>query len=553
MGITSNIFMKSKMVISLSAILLSVCSSTNSQTGEYNYYYRVYFKDKGDNSIYNFSASDLLSEKAIVRRKKAGIAVPDFNDLPVFKEYVMKIASMGYKLHCTSKWMNTGLFKTQLSADINNLLSLSFVKDVRIVKKPSVKKSFEDKLGFTEYQTDIPAFDRPLEMVNGYALHNSGYDGTGILIAVLDGGFFNSNLISSLDHLRRRGGIRGTYDFVTRNDLVYAYHNHGTAVLSVLAGAIPDIIEGTSPGADFLLLRTEDTNSEFPVEEDFWAAGAEFADSAGADIISSSLGYYKFDDPAMDYKFADMDGNTTFVTRAADIAASKGILVVTSAGNERNSTWNRIIAPSDGIGVISSGAVDGFNVISSFSSAGPSADGRVKPDNVTQGVSVTVQTSVSSITRADGTSFSCPVLSGMCACVMQAIPEALNTDIILSLHMCADRYNSPDSLYGYGIPDMGKVINRLQEIMVKKPENETIVGPNPFSGTLEIIFKQIPGTLILEIFSPSGNTIIRRSYREYIGRTLKISDLQYMEQGLYIIRLTTSNGTFTHKVIKLNN
>jgi serine protease AprX len=553
MGIGSNILRKSTLNIAFSVTILSFCNSIQGQSTDYNYFYRVYFKDKGDYNVNNFSARSLLSDKAIERRRKAGIEVPDLNDLPVFKGYVNHIVSMGYKLHCVSKWMNTGLFKTYSPADVNALLNLSFVKDVRIVKKPTGKSSFINKLDFTEYQEDVPPFDRPLAMLNGYALHYSGFDGKGILIAVLDGGFYKADIISSLTHLRSRKGISGTYDFVSGDEFVYGYNNHGTAVLSVLAGIIPQVIEGTAPGADFWLLRTEDSFSEFPVEEDYWAAGAEFADSVGADIISSSLGYYNFDDPTMNYKFTDMDGKSTFVTRAADIGASKGILVVTSAGNGRNTTWEHIIAPSDGLGVIATGAVDGFNVISSFSSEGPSADGRVKPDNVTQGVSVPVQTSESEVVRANGTSFSCPVLSGMSACVMQAVPEANNKDIIDALHICADRYNSPDFLYGFGIPDIVEVVSKLQDILVTKPENETIIGPNPFSGELEIIFKKIPKTIILEIFTGSGNVVVKRNYKEYVGRILKISDLQNMGQGLYVIRLITANGTFTHKVIKFKN
>ena len=213
-------------------------------------------------------------------------------------------------------------------------------------------------------------------MINGYPIHDSGYDGKNVLIAVLDGGFMNADQISSLNGLRNRNGIKATYDFVKKNKTVYNSSTHGTAVLSVLAGNLPGLIEGTAPGADYLLLKTEDVESEFPCEEDFWAAGAEYADSAGADIISSSLGYFNFDDSTLNYKYSDLDGKTAFVTRVADIAASKGILVVNSAGNERNSFWKRIIFPSDGDSVIAVGAVDGNNTISSFSSAGPSADGQ---------------------------------------------------------------------------------------------------------------------------------------------------------------------------------
>jgi len=552
MEIIFNISRRNILIIIFSATIFSVCSTVKSQT-VYNYFYRVYFRDKGNYDINSFPAGSLLSEKAIARREKAGITVPDFTDLPVFRGYIDQIITMGYKLHCTSKWMNTGLFKTESLADVNLLQNLSFVSEVKIVKRPAAKSVFTDKLDLTGYMADIPPFDRPLSMLNGYTIHYSGYDGTGILIAVLDGGFINADNISSIEHLRRRNGIRSTYDFVSGNKFVYNYHNHGTAVLSVLAGTIPGVIAGTAPGAEYLLLRTEDVLTEFPVEEDYWAAGAEFADSAGADIISTSLGYYNFDDPTMNYKFSDMNGKTAFVTRAADFAASKGILVVASAGNERTKPWKRIIAPSDGDSVIAAGAVDGFLVISSFSSAGPSADGRVKPDNVTQGVSVPVQISNTDVSRANGTSFSCPVLSGMCACVMQAVPQATNTDMIRTLHEIADRYNSPDSLYGYGIPNMVEVVSKLQEVLITIPENESTIGPNPFSGDLEIVFKQNPETLILEIYTISGDEIIKRNYHDYAGRILKISDLQNHEQGMYIIRLITSHGTFVHKVIKINN
>jgi serine protease AprX len=323
-------------------------------------------------------------------------------------------------------------------------------------------------------------------------------------------------------------------------------------VLSVLAGKIDGLIDGTSPGADFLLLRTEDDESEFPVEEDYWAAGAEYADSAGADIISSSLGYYNFDDPDLNYKYSDMDGNTAFVTQAADIAASKGIVVVASAGNERNKPWKRIIAPSDGDSVICVGAVDGGNLISSFSSAGPSADGRVKPDNAAMGVNVTVQTDIYSVGKMNGTSFSCPVLSGMTACLMQAVPEAVNAEIIEAIHLSSDKYNSPDSLYGYGIPDMLKALTILQDLHLNIPEDPFAAGPNPTTGNIEITFREHPEFILIEIFTSSGIIIFRKDIREYAGRKLTIDALNNRQQGLYIIRLRTANGIFARKIIKLN-
>jgi serine protease AprX len=216
------------------------------QENSYNFFYRVYFTDKGENDIGDFSASDLLSAKAVDRRTKAGIPVPDFRDIPVCSGYLEQISSSGFKLHCTSRWMNTALFKTETLTDINNLLSLPFIRDVKIVKSISKSSSYTDKLQFERTQSEAPPYDQPLIMLNGLAVKNSGFNGQGILIAVLDGGFANAENISSLEALRNRRGIAGTFDFVNNNEFVYDYHNHGTAVLSVLAGSVAGSIEGTA-------------------------------------------------------------------------------------------------------------------------------------------------------------------------------------------------------------------------------------------------------------------------------------------------------------------
>jgi serine protease AprX len=539
-------------ILIVTVILVRLQTASGQDTG-YKYFYRVYFTDKGSYDVNDFFPAQLLSERAISRRAKINVPAIDLSDLPVNESYLNQIKALGYTLHSTSKWMNTGLFKTEFQRNISLLTNLPFVSEVRIVKRPVVKSGYSDKLDIVSDNLAFPPFDTPLTQINGYSLQNSGFDGSGIIIAVLDGGFYLADRITSLSHLRQRNGIIGTRDFVTGTDYVYNYHNHGTAVMSVLAGDIPFEIAGTAPGASFWLLRTEDVSSEFPVEEDYWAAGAEFADSSGADIISSSLGYSTFDDPQMNYKFSDLDGNTTFVTRAADIAASKGMLVLASAGNERNKTWQRIIAPSDGRKVLAVGAVDGYDIIAAFSSAGPSSDGRIKPDNSALGVSVPVEMAEAVITRANGTSFSCPVLSGISACIMEAVPEATYDQIITAMHQSGHHALYPDSLYGYGIPDIAKVISRLQDQLVQIPDKMTVIGPNPFTSALEVTFREVPQSLTVQIFNTTGRLISSTVYNDYVSRTLIIDDLANREQGMYIIRLTTGNGSFLHKVIKLRN
>jgi serine protease AprX len=549
--IMHNVLQKNYPIFILLLVHILLADYLQGQEITYNYYYRVYFRDKGENGLLTFKSIDLLSERAIKRREKAGIAVPSLNDIPVFKEYLKNISNLGFRLHCTSKWINSAVFKTELPSDINLLLSLPFVQDVKVVKRPSSKSQFRNKLDFTYELSDSPAFDRPISMIGGIPLHNSGYNGQDILIAVLDGGFQYADKATSLSNLINSKRIKSTYDFVRNNAFVYNYSNHGTAVLSVLAGKLPGLIEGTAPGSDYLLLRTEDTSSEFPVEEDFWTAGAEYADSAGADIISSSLGYFQFDDPSLNYKYSDMDGNTAFITRAAEIAASKGMMIFNSAGNERDRPWTYLIAPSDGKKVVAVGAVDGNNLISTFSSSGPSADGRVKPDNAVMGVSIPVQADQNTIIRSSGTSFSCPVLSGITACLMQAVPKAINTDIIQVLHSSADRFDKPDALYGYGMPDMINALLKLQDKYVKIPDNEIMISPNPTNGEFDITFRQPPVRLVIEIYTFSGRSIYRTEFPEFAGRIITINELQDMEQGIYIVRIICSNGIFVDKVIKL--
>ncbi len=539
--------------IILTLLSLSGTCFLHGQEPAYPFYYRVYLRDKGENNMHNYRAADLLSARAIARRQKAGIQAPDIYDVPVSRNYLNQISLLGLKLHSTSKWMNSALCKSLTEFDVSRLLTLPFVASVKIVKTPGKKTGHNDKLDFHINQAGPIPYDRPLTMINGQLLHESGYDGKGILIAILDGGFINVDNISSLVNLRSRNGIMATYDFVNNNKSVYNASAHGTAVLSVLAGDIPDQIEGTAPGADYLLLKTEDVQSEFPCEEDFWAAGAEFADSSGADIISSSLGYFNFDDPALNYKQSDLDGKTAFVTRIADMAASKGIFVVNSAGNERNTVWGKIIFPSDGDSVLAVGAVDADEIISDFSSAGPSADGRIKPDNVAMGVAVTVQVSDNTTGLSSGTSFSCPLLSGIAACLLQAAPLSLNKDLIGAFHSSADRSAAPDSLYGFGIPDIVNALNKIQKLHIKIPETGIIASPNPTSGDFEIIFQDPPGTVTIELISLTGKLLFRRDFTDNVSRTITISELQHKTQGIYFLRVVNGNSTYTRKIIKLNN
>ncbi|HHU98332.1 MAG TPA: S8 family serine peptidase [Bacteroidales bacterium] len=513
------------------------------------WFYRVWFSEK-TNSISEYSPEELLSPAAIARREKYGIPLVTESDIPVSSQHIRTLTGAGFRLRCTSKWLNTALFTTTGAIKSDIAGEYPFIDSIQLVKHPvdPVKRNYS-KYGITEPGMITDKFDPRLPL-NGDMLHKSGLTGLNITIAVLDAGFINADKIEALEPLRKRGGIITTRDFINSSSYVYDYHTHGTSVLSILAGAMPGIINGTAPGAKYMLLRTEDVLSEFPVEEDYWIAAAEYADSAGADIITSSLGYFEFDDPSMDYPFSDMDGDRPFITRGADMASSKGILVVNSAGNERNKAWLRIIAPSDGDSVLCVGAVNHDLTISDFSSAGYSSDGRVKPDMVAPGVLIPLQFEPGVWHSGSGTSFSCPVISGLSASLMQAVPDASPLEIINALRKSSDRYTRPDSLYGYGLPDFLKTLRLLEDEHTFRPEAMMSAGPNPFTDEILVWFHEPPGSLTVTITGTNGTTILARHFPAFAARLFRLDGLGSLAEGFYLVRIVTDQGEEVYKMIR---
>lgn len=513
--------------------------------------YRVWFSNK-TNSISEYSPDDLLSPAAIARREKYGIPLVTEEDIPVSRQHITTLSRFGFRLKCTSRWMNTALFTAAEPKDIATFEDYDFIDSIRLVKIPSepVKRNL-NKYGTTEILAIPQAFD-PRKPLNGNILHESGLTGRNVIIAVLDAGFLNADKIEALEQLRQRGGIVVTRDFINGSSFVYDFHNHGTSVLSILAGSMPDVINGTAPDAGYMLFRTEDNLTEFPVEEDYWVAAAEYADSAGADVISSSLGYFAFDDPSMDYSFSDMNGDLPFITRGADIAASKGILVVNSAGNERNKEWLRIIAPSDGDSVLCVGALRQDLTISDFSSAGYSSDGQVKPDVVAPGVAIPIQFEPGMWHSGSGTSFSCPVISGLAASLMQAVPEASPVDIMNAIRESSDRYSMPDSLYGYGLPEFLKALRLLEADHTFMPAVIMTAGPNPFTDEILFWFHEPPGKLTVTVTAGSGKTILEKRYDQYIARSFRLEGLGSLAQGLYVVKTVTDQGYRVFKMVRVN-
>jgi len=385
-------------------------------------------------------------------------------------------------------------------------------------------------------------------------LHDQGFTGQGITIAILDAGFYHVDQLPAFSYLWENGQILGTRDFVTSGSNLFDGHSHGMVVLSVMGGNLPGELIGTSPDADFWLLRSEDAGSEYLIEEDNWAAAAEFADSAGADILNTSLGYSQFDNHLMDHAYADMDGNTTRISRAADIAASKGMLVVVSAGNLGAGNWHYISAPADADSVLAVGAIDANGYIAGFSSRGPSSDMRVKPDVVAIGKGTWVAGFESGVRQGNGTSLSAPVITGLAACLWQANPEATAMEILTAIRECSNRFTQPDADYGYGIPDFNLAHILLNRLESGSPENESINAfPNPFGNEFYIVFPApVDNQVDVRLIDLSGREVFHVLYPGFTGRKYIAVEngLAGLYKGVYTLKVTIAGRSSLSKLIK---
>jgi len=453
-------------------LLIGICPLKSN--GQFSRYI-VRLKHKGG-STYSFSnPSAFLSPRALSKRSRYSIPI-DSLDLPVSTAQLNQLAAIpNLTILNPSKWLNAVSIQTTDPAAINTLNALPFVQSVtglaaRMRPEPSVDKfepveetapenpSLRNQSDYFNYGTGS---GNEIRLHQGDFLHNIGLRGQGMHIALLDGGFYNYTTLKAFDSINANNQVLSTWDFVARNASVTEDHPHGMQCLSTIAANIPGQFIGKAPKASFHLFRTEDVANEYPIEEFNWVCGAERADSAGADLISSSVGYYDFDNPTFNYTYAQMNGNTTIAAIGADIGAKKGLLILNSAGNEGGNAWKYIITPADADSILSVGAVNSSGVVGSFSSYGPSSDGQIKPDVASVGVAALVQSSSNNIATANGTSFSCPNMAGLAACLWQGFPEVNNMRIIQVLRESSDRFNNPNDRSGYGIPNLKNAFGKL--------------------------------------------------------------------------------------------
>ena len=547
-------------------LLVLFSSSLFSQIAPDKYF--IQFTDK-DNSPYSLSQPEkYLTARALARRAKFNIPIKE-NDIPVNPRYVKAVANTGVQILNTSRWLNGVTVYTADTTLIDSIKTFSFVRST-LKFSPARQKvdKFRREAAIPKAVTTVfKAVDTgearygaaltQIKQINGIYLHNKGFRGQGMVIAVLDAGYSFVPTQPLFDSLRNDHRILGTKDFVHPGGDVYPQHYHGRMVLSCMAADVPGTMIGTAPKASYWLLRSEDARSENVIEEYNWVSAAEFADSVGADVINSSLGYISFDDTIYSHPYSDMDGKTCISTRGAEIAASKGILVVNSAGNDGQSiTFPWIGAPADGDSVLTAGAVTATGIRASFSSIGPTYDGRIKPTVMTLGQGDAVANSTDSVMRASGTSFSSPVLAGMSACLWEAHPLATNMQIIEALKKTASLAGNPNSLMGWGIPDFAKADAYLTEILSvpnrKTGERTLSTYPNPFHDGFSVKVPQsISGKVQLTLFSIDGKKLFEKAF-QVAGLRLTFHDtfLSQLKAGIYLVRLTYAGKNYYGKVLK---
>ncbi len=448
-----------KKLLSLMFILMFVIF-LQAQEEIYPNCYAVYFKDKANSKFSVEKPEEFLSQKALQRRQKFNIKITN-QDLPVNENYVKALSDAGFKVLKVSKWLNCAIVTNENNVDLNTLKEMDFFiekpnpaeKNYKYKAKKRKKISKQKHSDKDKYNYGVASNQN--KMVNINALHNLGYTGKGITIAILDGGFLNVDKLPSFVSLWQNQQIKGWFDFVDMDTVVFDKGSHGMMVLSVMGGKTDNFL-GTAPDADFWLFATEDGKSEYPIEEYNYVLACERADSVGCDMIHASLGYAEFDDKTKSHKYEDLNGNTSVASIGADIAASKGILLTVSAGNSGNSKWRYITPPADADSVLTIGAVNVKRKATKFSSEGPTPDGRVKPEVCAMGLYTYLQLVNGKMGMKSGTSFSSPLIAGATACLWQANPDKTNMQIIDAIIRSADKIKKPDVKYGYGIPDFYK-------------------------------------------------------------------------------------------------
>ena len=539
--------------LSLLLIMLVVAMIAKAQIATNIYW--VQFTDKA-NSPYSIDNPEaFLSQRALDRRARLNIEIDEY-DIPVNPQYLQAVEACGAQLLNPSKWLNGVSVYTDSQAVVDAINALECVLVVRNCPDfPEAQRDKEIELANEMKVSGSPVFARDIYggahtqvyQLRVNELHDLGYDGTGVHIAVLDGGFRGTDLHPAFDNMREEGRLLGVRDFVFGSQSVYSQSAHGNSCLSTMGAYVPNTMVGTAPKASYLLLHTEDGNGENIVEEYNWVSGAEYADSLGVDVCSTSLGYIDFDMPQWDHPIEDFDGHTAPMTIGSEIAASRGIICTNSAGNEYGG-YCTLGIPADAEHIITVGAVNAAGERADFSSVGPTYDGRIKPDVMAMGEDTYVASGYPGwmpYYNGSGTSFSNPVLAGAVACLRQAMPTASVQQICDAIRAAGSTANNPDNYFGYSIPDFTQALEILSLNEVALGENEIFsVFPNPSKGKVNISVKEDADIIDMTVYDNIGRVIFN---------TMNISELENvlnnLSSGVYQVKMTTETGSQTIKVV----
>lgn len=539
-------------------VLLSFCFSLKAQVAPDRYW--VQFTDKNNTPYSINKPEEFLSERAIQRRQDYGIAIDQY-DIPVNPSYLQAVAQTGATILHPSKWLNGVTVEVASSSVLQAIEALPFVQKTRVMEDDPIKQRIKEETYFSddfkpisEHKSDVRTYYGyampQIQQLNGVALHTLGFKGQGMWVGICDAGFDYVDQHEAFASMYDEGRFLGAKDFVYKNGVVYTESSHGTSCLGLMAGNVPDKYVGTAPLASYFLCRTENVNSENVLEEYNWVSAAEYLDSIGVDVISTSLGYITFDDSQWSHVYSDLDGETCVITVGSEIACSKGILCITSAGNDGGNAFPYISAPADGEHVLTIGAVGSDGERAYFSSIGPTYDGRIKPDVMAHGYGTTVVSpGEGAYYDGSGTSYACPVLAGMATCLWQARKELPASEIREALRKSGNM-SVPDNYYGYGIPDFMEALNALflEENSDFVINSAISVYPNPSNGVVDVKL-EIEGKADVKVYNQIGKLLYSNDITNDNNNGLDVF-LSNVDKGMYFINVICDEKNTTTKFIK---
>ena len=542
----------------LMTLLLIVCVNAYSQIAPDRYW--IQFTDKNNTPYSIDRPEEFLSERSIQRRVKYGISI-DEKDLPVNPSYIKAVENAGATILNPSKWLNGVTIETNNNSVLDAIEKLPFVKKTCVMQDEPLKQMLKNESFISEMkpeaivETNVSrgyygSAHTQIELLNGVALHNMGYRGEGVWIGICDSGYQGADVHNAFKNMRDENRLLGTKDFVYKNGIVYSDDHHGTACLGLMAACIPNVYVGTAPKASYFLCRTENINSENIIEEYNWVSAAEYMDSLGIDMISTSLGYIGFDDSDASHDYEDFDGKTCIITIGAEIASSRGILCVAAAGNEGDNDFPYVGGPGDGKNVLTVGGVKSDGSRTAFSSIGPTYDGRIKPDVMSFAYAVTVASPNGDFYQGNGTSFAAPSLAGMLACYWQARKDVSESKIREIIKQSSNNYSSPNNEYGYGIPDFEKALDMLNLGNCDIFDEKTLfsVYPNPSNGVVKFALN-FDVKITVQVFDILGKMIYISENHNGGMEELNVF-LSNLDEGLYMIKAFGEKNIFTTKLVK---